>query len=97
MSAAYLPGRDVGVAVSDNGATIYLAHLPDGPLLVLEGVAALIWHEATTAPAEGWVERVATTVHRSVADITAEVEAFVRDLRDRRLVQPSSTNGPLDC
>ena len=60
MSAAYGPGPDVGVTLSHDGTSVYLAHLPDGPLVVLEGVAALIWQEATAAPASGWVGRVAT-------------------------------------
>jgi hypothetical protein len=87
MSAAYVPGPDVGVTVSPDGSTVYLAHLPEGPLLVLDGVAALVWVEATTAPAAGWLERVAATVSRSAGDIAADVDTFVRDLRARRLLE----------
>jgi hypothetical protein len=89
MTAAYVPGHDVGVTVSADSSTVYLAHLPDGPLLVLDGVSALIWLEATTAPAAGWLERVASTVGRPASDIAADVEVFVMDLRSRRLLDPS--------
>ncbi len=35
VSPAYRPGADVAVTVSDDGATVYVAHLPAGPILVL--------------------------------------------------------------
>ena len=91
MSAAYGPGPDVGVTLSHDGTSVYLAHLPDGPLVVLEGVAALIWQEATAAPASGWVGRVATAVGESEEHIGADVDAFVTDLRARHLLAPLPT------
>lgn len=93
MTAAYVPGPDVGVTLSQDGSTVYLAHLPDGPLLVLEGVAALVWVEATSAPADGWLERVAASVRRPAADIVPEVATFVTDLRARDLLEDAAPSG----
>ena len=39
-----------GVGVEVLGDTVYAAPLPDGPIMVLEGIAALIWREATAQP-----------------------------------------------
>ncbi|GAA3711781.1 hypothetical protein GCM10022399_30700 [Terrabacter ginsenosidimutans] len=86
MSAAYRPGPDTGVVVSDDGRSVFVARLPGGPLLVLEGPAAVIWAEATTAPAQGWVSRVAASVDQPEDAISAEVTAFVDDLRARDLL-----------
>lgn len=87
MTPAFRPGSDTGVTVSEEGRTVYLAHLPAGPILVLEGAAAVIWAEGTTAPAEGWLERVAASVGEPAAAIATDVEAFVADLRERRLIE----------
>lgn len=99
MSAAYRPGPDAGVTVSDDGGTVYVAHLPGGPLLVLEGSAAAIWVEATTGPSKGWVARVAADAGRPEETIEADVAAFVADLCARRLLvptdRPSAENGAL--
>jgi hypothetical protein len=86
VSAAYRPGPDTGVVVSDDGRSVFVARLPGGPLLVLEGPAAVIWAEATTAPAQGWVSRVAASVDQPEDAISAEVTAFVDDLRARDLL-----------
>lgn len=37
---------DVGAVDGEDG-TVYAAVLPDGPILVLSGTAALVWHAAT--------------------------------------------------
>lgn len=89
MSSAYRVSRDVGVTVGADGLTLYVASLPAGPLVVLEGAAAVIWSQATSGPADGWVGRVADAVGRSEAEITADTEAFVADLCTRGLVRPS--------
>jgi len=86
VTAAYRPGPDAGVTMSDDGRSVYVAHLPGGPLVVLEGAAALIWVEATTAPATGWVARVADAVGQAEDVIAADVSAFVADLTARGLL-----------
>jgi hypothetical protein len=93
VTPAFRPGSDTGVTVRDGGQTIYLAHLPAGPILLLEGAAAVIWDEGTTAPTDGWLERVAASVGQPLTAIAADVEAFVTDLRERRLIE----DGPADA
>lgn len=87
MTAAFRPGPDTGATVSADGLTVYLAHLPAGPIVVLEGAAAVIWGEGTAPPAEGWVERVAESVGQPVELIAADVDDFVTSLRARGLVE----------
>ena len=92
MTAAYQPGPDAGVTVSDDGQCVYVAHLPGGPLVVLEGAAALIWVEATTEPATGWVARVAEAFGQHEEVIAADVGAFVADLAARGLLVTAPTD-----
>lgn len=95
MTAAYRPGPDTGVTVSEDGGTVYVAQLPGGPLLVLAGAASVIWFEATTAPGDGWVSRVADAFGQPEDVIAADVETFVGDLRGRGLLVPADApSGP---
>jgi len=95
VTAAYRVSPNAGVTVPDDRLCIYVASLPAGPLVVLEGTAALIWAEATAEPAAGWVGRVADAVGQAEGDIAAEVEAFARDLCDRRLLQRVDGDPPV--
>lgn len=75
-------------ALSDDGAgPVYLAKLPDGPIVVLEGAGALIFRELTSASDERWLGRVAAAVGQHEADVAPAVEEFVADLRARGLVE----------
>ncbi|WP_157610644.1 MULTISPECIES: PqqD family peptide modification chaperone [unclassified Terrabacter] len=80
--------------MSDDGQCVYVAHLPGGPIVVLEGAAALIWVEATTEPATGWVARVAEAFGQSEEVIAADVAAFVADLGARDLLVTAPTEAP---
>ena len=65
---------------------------PAGPLVVLEGAAALIWAEATAAPAAGWVGRVADARRAARGRTSPPTStAFVADLCARRLLAPLPT------
>jgi len=94
VNAAFRPGPEAGVTPSGDGSCVYVAHLPGGPLLVLDGAAAVIWVEATTAPATGWVARVAELVGQPEDAIAADVTAFVADLSARRLLVPQPADEP---
>ena len=95
MSPAFRPARDVGVVAPADGVSVYLARLPDGPVLVLEGVAATIWREATTGPEQGWVARVASAFDEAEEDVDADVRGFVADLEARGVLEPvSAASGP---
>lgn len=90
MTAYALPA-DVGMVVEDGeaGAVVYLAPLPDGPVQVLNGVASLIWLEATDPDATGdLVERVAALVDRPAETIRAEIESFLARLVGTGLLDP---------
>ncbi len=88
MTAAFRPTSDTGVTVADDGTVVYLAHLPGGPLVVLEGPAARIWVEATTAPAEGWVARVADAFDEPEQSVAEDVARFVAELRQQAFLEP---------
>ena len=68
------------VGVIDDGEHVFLAALPGGPIIVLEGTAALIWRVACSGPADGLVERVAPDVEHGAEDISAAVLAFAGSL-----------------
>lgn len=89
MTPAFRPGADVGVTASDDGATVYVARLPAGPILVLDGAGAVIWAEATEGSADGWIDRVADAFDVPAAGIAADVLAFVHSLRSEGLLDES--------
>jgi len=91
MSPAFRASGDVGVVVTTDGDPVYVAQLPDGPVLVLEGVAAAIWTAATTGPAQGWVARVAQLFGESEESVSRDVATFVEDLEARGILE--SVNG----
>jgi hypothetical protein len=93
MSPAFRAASDVGVMASAEGDPVYVAHLPDGPLFVLEGVAAAIWAEATSGPAQGWVARVADAFDRPEQDVAPDVRRFVADLEARGILEPADRIG----
>ena len=81
---AYRPGVAVGIVEHDE--VLYVATLPDGPIVVLDGITALIWDEACAGDRETIVERVAAVTAAAPDTIRAHVEGFVADLVARRLL-----------
>jgi len=75
-----------GVATTEDDGVVYVAHLPDGPIAVLEGTAALIWGEACSGERESIADRVAEATGAAVAEIRGDVESFVADLVERGLL-----------
>ena len=65
---------------------MYAAILPDGPIVVLDGVAGVIWSEACEGPRSTIADRVAAVTDASVDDIRGEVESFVDELVRRGLL-----------
>jgi len=76
-----------GVAVVDGDGVVYAAPLPHGPIAVLEGGAAAIWIAACDGPSESIAERVAEATGARVGEVRADVDAFVRELLDRGLLE----------
>jgi hypothetical protein len=77
----------VGVIAVDDD--IYVAHLPDGPILALSGTAAMIWHVALDGDAEGISDRVAAAVGLLPAVIAPDVDGFIDDLVTQGLLVSS--------
>ncbi len=90
MSPAFRPAKSVGVVATADGEHVFLAQLPDGPVLVLDGVAATIWTEATTGPDQGWVGRVASVFDETEEDVEGDVRRFVADLEARGILVPGT-------
>jgi hypothetical protein len=73
--------------VSAEGAgSVFLAKLPAGPIVVLEGVAALIYRVLAEGTAHDWVAAVAEAVGESRDDVEQVAWAFVDDLKARGLL-----------
>lgn len=85
----------VDEAASEGGPpTVYIARVPDGPLLVLEGSAALIWRAAVSSAAGSDVgDRVAAEVGVAAAEIREEVENFLVELISQGLLEPVVPEG----
>jgi hypothetical protein len=89
MSDAFEPAE--GIAAIDDDGIVYAARLPDGPVFVLEGVAALIWREACTKSAEPLFHRVAEATDAEAEQVGGHVDAFIQDLIRRGLIQRSAS------
>lgn len=69
-------------------AALYLAHLPNGPLLILEGSAASIWRTAVQSTGDSdLVERVADQMGADADGIRSDVERFLADLFAQGLLE----------
>jgi hypothetical protein len=91
VSPAFRPAADIGVTAADDGAAVYVARLPAGPILILDGPGAVIWTEATEGPSEGWVDRVADMFDLPASRIAAEILAFVHSLSSQGLIDEVET------
>ncbi|WP_396659339.1 PqqD family peptide modification chaperone [Microbacterium sp.] len=59
----------------------YLARLPQGPVIVLEGAAGLIWEElVATDDVTGLTERVRARLHDAPVDLSEQIDAFTAEL-----------------
>jgi hypothetical protein len=74
------------VAVVEEGDTVYAARLPDGPILVLDGVAALVWDAARRNRRREVAHEVAEATGADLAAIRPVIDAFIDDLVDRGLL-----------
>lgn len=69
---------------------VYVARLPDGPIIVLEGTAALIWAEACSSEPGEIADRVGERVDRDTGEIADAVSRFVEDLVARGLLRKAA-------
>lgn len=84
MTGGWRRPHEVGL-VWDEGV-LYLARLPAGPIVRLDGTAAVIWEVATTSDRNRLVPDVAEAFGVSPDAVRGEVEAFVADLVRRGLL-----------
>jgi hypothetical protein len=75
-----------GVAIIEESDRIYAALLPDGPILVLDGIAALIWDAARRSGRTAVPQEVAQATGADVDAIRPVIDAFIDDLVDRGLL-----------
>jgi hypothetical protein len=98
MTASYQRPSDVAMVlgtVGDSSApgsgTLYLAHLPTGSLVVLQGTSALIYAEALDdggdATDDDVATRLADKVGMAAEDIRGDVDAFLVELTSRGLLE----------
>lgn len=77
---------DVGTV--DVGDTAYAARLPDGPIVVLDGVAAVIWDLLRSEPCD--LKTLTGLVSKQLIDPPAgladTITAFIAELRAQHLV-----------
>ncbi|MEJ1090738.1 hypothetical protein [Microbacterium istanbulense] len=78
------PARGVGVV--DDEVCVYVASLPDGPILVLDGPSALAWRTACTRGADAVSQVVAEATGEDAGTIAPYLERFLSDLVDRGLL-----------
>lgn len=75
-----------GLGVDVVADTVYVAPLPDGPIAVLEGIAALIWSEADGRGRDEIVAALAEATGEQAEAIGQTVQDFVDDLVARGLL-----------
>lgn len=81
-----VPAPDVAWVEVDG--TVYVAVLPDPPILVLAGAAALIWVTALHVEQENLSEAVAERAGIPVEEAREPVAAFVAEVLARGLIAP---------
>lgn len=80
------PAEHLGVEIDERTSAVYIAALPDGPIVVLEGTAALIWITAGEHPRERVADEVARRTGEAAAVVADAVDAFLADLAARGLL-----------
>lgn len=83
VTAYFLPDR---VGVVRSGDDVYVARLPDGPIVQLSGTAAIIWSATVDEDGGRPVDRVAARAGVPSAQIADDVERFLASLVERGLL-----------
>ncbi len=80
MTPRHVLVRGPDVAVESREGVVYVSRLPEGPIVVLRDVAALIWEESVNADSRSIADRVAARTARPVEEIEQDVDSFVAGL-----------------
>ena len=87
MMELRLPDR-VGIVDTFGEDAVYIARLPDGPIVVLRATALAVWREAVWPSSEQELaERVASLYGLSAHEVRADVDACVHQLIARRVLE----------
>lgn len=102
MSAPYARPGNVAIRRANDdresvrNPCVYVARLPSGPLLVLDGSAAVVWDAATCdgpdrglSPENVVLATVADTAGVDIDDVRDDVLALLADLVRRGLLTPA--------
>lgn len=63
-----------------DGESLYLARLPEGPIVVVDSIGELIWDELSGRTLLSAVERIASQLNVAPEQIARAVESFVNEL-----------------
>lgn len=78
--------RAPGIGVIEDESVVYVAHLPDGPIMVLEAGSAAVWLAAGAGTIESITERVVALTGVDGDEIQPLVESFLNELQRRGLL-----------
>lgn len=59
---------------------LYVARLPEGPIIMLDAIGELIWRELAGRTRDELTGRIAAQVGASIESIAADIESFVDEL-----------------
>lgn len=78
----YVRPPDVAVVVTEAAGRpfTYLAQLPNGPIVVLEDTAAVIWEQAVACKGPDVASGVAAATGADAGEIREDVDRFLADL-----------------
>jgi hypothetical protein len=79
----YILAYHVGFVEADD--SVFVARLPDGPIMKLSATASIIW-KAALGHGESLVSRVSEQIGLPAASIAADIDAFIADLVERGLL-----------
>jgi len=85
MNSEYWPST--ATVHLSNGDVQYAAMLPSGPIVVLDGIAGLIWSEVCAGPYSSVVDRVAAATGTAPDQIRMDVERFLTELIELGLLR----------
>ena len=90
---AFRRPRSVAVVEESSGhqEAVYLAPLPDGPIVVLRHTALTIWREAVSPSGQGSLHsRVARAYGVTEQEVRTAVEDCIVDLIERGVLEPET-------
>lgn len=79
---------DAATAVVEADEVLYVAKVPEGPILVLEDVSRVVWREALTESDEPIETRIAAMFEGDPSNIAASIRAFLDEMVAAGILHP---------